>query len=116
MCYPNGAFSGCNIMHADYRCTVYNPDSEIVKKIEYDGGNTTEYHFHNFAMAVKEGEKLNSPIQEGQKTVLMCHIGNISQYLGRSLNTNPQNCRIIGDSEAMSKWTRDYEPGWEPKI
>jgi len=36
--------------------------------------------------------------------------------VGRSLNINPRTGRIIGDSEAMSKWRRDYEPGWELRI
>ena len=99
--------------------TVYDNDGEEVKKIKYDpdnGEGTVHYHFRNFANAIREGEKLNSPIEEGQKTVLAGHLGNISQYVGRSLNINPGTGRIIGDAEAMSKWRRNYEPGWEPRI
>jgi hypothetical protein len=67
-------------------------------------------------MAIRQDEELNSPIEQGQKSVLALHLGNISQYMGRSLNVNPQTGRIIGDSEAMGLWGRDYEPGWEPRI
>jgi predicted dehydrogenase len=80
------------------------------------GEDMTDLHIMNFANAIRMGEKLNSPIDEGQKSVMALHLANISQYVGRSLNINPQNGRIIGDSEAMSMWSRRYEPGWEPRI
>ncbi|MEX0994388.1 MAG: Gfo/Idh/MocA family oxidoreductase [Balneolaceae bacterium] len=105
---------------------VYNMDNEEIKSVMRDeeidpldtvgGGGLTDLHVHNFAQAIREGEKLNSPISEGQKSVLSLHLGNISQKLKRSLNVNPRNGRIIGDSEAMSMWRRTYEPGWEPRI
>lgn len=105
---------------------AWNLDNEeIRRKIRSDetdpldtvgGGGLTDLHVHNFARAIRQQEHLNSPIEEGQKSVMALHLGNISQYVGRSLNINPANGRIIGDSEAMSMWRRDYEPGWEPRI
>ena len=105
---------------------VYDLDNEEVKRVMDDGdvdhldtvggGDMTDLHIHNFAQAITRGEKLNSPIDEGQISVLALHLGNISQYVGRSLNLDPRNGRIIGDSEAMSMWSRSYEPGWEPRI
>lgn len=105
---------------------VYNMDNEEIKSVmredEIDpldtvgGGGLTDLHMHNFAKAIREGEKLSSPISEGQKSVLALHVGNISQKIGRSLNINSSNGRILGDSEAMSMWSRNYEPGWEPRI
>jgi predicted dehydrogenase len=80
------------------------------------GGDMTDVHILNFANAICQGDKLNSPIDEGQKSVIALHLANISQYVGRSLNIDPRNGRIIGDSEAMSMWSRRYEPGWEPRI
>lgn len=92
-------------------------DDQDVDPLDTVGGGTlTDMHIDNFASAVREGEKLKSPIHEGQKSVLPLHLGNISQYVGRLLNINPENGRIIGDSEAMSMWSRRYEPGWEPTI
>ena len=105
---------------------AYNLDNEEIKRRMYDDkddqaenigdGGLTDLHVHNFAMGIREGEELNSPIGQGQRGVLALHLGNISQYVGRSLNINPDTGRIIGDSEAMSKWRRGYEPGWEPRI
>src|SRR5690625_4886496 len=111
-----------------HRCgyTSYNQYNEEIKKVIRDyeqdrldtvsGGDLTDYHVLNFANAIREGEKLNSPIREGQKSVIALHLGNISQYVGRTLNINPQSGRIIGDSEPMSMWSRTYEPGCEPRI
>jgi len=105
---------------------AYNLDNEEIKRNirgqEVDpldtvgGGDLTDFHANNFAMAIRQGERLNSPIKQAQESVLALHLGNISQYVGRSLNINPQTGRIIGDSEAMSMWRRDYQPGWEPRI
>ena len=105
---------------------AYNMDREEIKRRvkggdadhldTVGGGDLTDTHIANFASAIRRGEKLNSPIEDGQKSVIALHLGNISQEIGRSLNINPQNGRIIGDSEAMGMWSRDYEPGWEPRI
>jgi predicted dehydrogenase len=106
---------------------VYNLENEEIKRMIYEqpdvdaldtvgGGRLTDLHTRNFAMAIRQGDKLKSPIEEGQKSVLALHLGNISQYIGRSLNIDPRTGRIIGDSEAMSLWSRRYEPGWEPTI
>jgi hypothetical protein len=59
---------------------------------------------------------LNSPIEEGHKSVAMLHLGNISQRVGRSLKCDPSDGHILGDDEAMKLWRRDYEPGWEPAV
>lgn len=76
----------------------------------------TEKHFKNFAEAVRGKEELHSPMREGQKSTLLCHLGNISQKLGRSLEIDGKTGKIQNDSEASKLWYREYEPGWEPKI
>lgn len=105
---------------------VYSLDNEEIKSVtreeEIDpldtigGGGLTDAHIHNFAMAIREGEQLNSPISQGQVSVKTLHLGNVSQKIGRSLNINTSDGRVIGDSEAMSMWGREYESGWEPRI
>jgi len=105
---------------------AYNLENEEIKRnvraSEGDhlntvgGGDLTDTHIINFANAIRQGEELNSPIESGQKSSMALHLGNISQYVGRSLNINPETGRIIGDSEAMGLWSREYAPGWEPRI
>lgn len=76
----------------------------------------TDFHVANFISAIQNGTSLNTPIWEGHKSVLLCHLGNIAQRVGRTLRTDPSSGSILGDDEAMGFWDRDYEPGWEPVV
>lgn len=79
-------------------------------------GNLDYYHFNNFINSIRGEAKLNSPVDEGHKSVLLCLLANIAQRTGRTLHTNPANGHILGDKKAMKLWRRDYEKGWEPKV
>ena len=70
----------------------------------------------NFVDAIREGEEQHSPIDEGHKSNLLCHLGNIAQEKGRSIYTDPQTGRIEGDPDAMNMWSREYAPGWKPVV
>lgn len=78
--------------------------------------NMTVSHFKNLVNGIRNGEKLRSPINDGNISVTMLQLSNIAWKYGRSLNLNPKNAHIVNDEEAMSMWTREYEPGWEIKI
>jgi len=80
------------------------------------GGSLNGLHIANFLDAIRIGTEQHSPIPEGHKSVLLCHLGNIAQKVGRSLQCDPRNGRIVDDREAMKLWSRDYEPGWEPTV
>ncbi|MEI9806634.1 MAG: hypothetical protein WDO16_01435 [Bacteroidota bacterium] len=66
--------------------------------------------------SIKGEATLSSPINEGHKTNLLCHLANIAQRTGRTLNCDSQNGHILNDKEAMQLWGREYEKGWEPVI
>lgn len=105
---------------------LYDKDSKQVKEVTPEqknatmdtvgGDNLTAYHFVNFGDAVREGAAQNSPIDEGHKSVLLCHLGNIAQELGQTLQTDPTNGHIKDNPEAMKMWGREYASGWEPSI
>ncbi|PQJ33759.1 hypothetical protein BSZ35_03310 [Salinibacter sp. 10B] len=80
------------------------------------GGSNTDRHVANFLAAIRGEEDPHSPIEEGRKSVLLCHLGNIAQRTGHTLQTNPETGKIVEDEEAMALWSRDYEPGWEPSV
>ena len=73
-------------------------------------------HVLNFIESVRGNEKPNSTPQGAHATSLLCHLGNVSQFLGRSFDTDPTTGRILNDPDAMASWGREYEPGWRPKI
>jgi len=67
----------------------------------------------NFFEAIRGKVKQNSPIDEGVKSTLLCHLANISYRVGKPLDVNSENGHIQ-DKGAMKLWSREYEPGWEP--
>ncbi len=75
-------------------------------------------HFENLLTAIRTDNpsSLNAEIEIGHKSTLLCHLGNIAQRTGRTLNCSPKNGHILDDDEAAKQWKRDYEPGWEPKV
>ena len=76
----------------------------------------TELHMRNFIDAIRSGAKLNAPIADGAKTGLLCHLGTIAHQTGRKLHTDPKTGHIIGDKDAMSRWSRTYAPDWTPTV
>lgn len=73
-------------------------------------------HFKNFIDAIQKDAPLNGEIAEGHKSVLLCHLGNISQRVGRTLTCNPADGgKILNDKAAMQLWDRQYRSGWTPK-
>jgi len=80
------------------------------------GGSLTENHIANFLAAIRGEEAPRSPIDEGRKSVLLCHLGNIAQRTGNTLEVDPENGRIVDDDEAMALWSREYESGWAPSV
>ncbi|MFC4702008.1 Gfo/Idh/MocA family oxidoreductase [Glaciecola siphonariae] len=106
--------------------TAYNLEREIIKDMKEEGESATtntigagfldNQHMNNFVAAIRTGEALRAPITEGIISNQLCHLGNYSQAVKRSLNIDPSNGRILNDPEAMKYWSRDYEPGWEMKV
>lgn len=109
----------------DYK--IYDYDNKLIKQVKSDAkndptnpvsasGNLDYYHFNNFVQVIRGEGKINSPINEGHKSQLLCHLANISQRTGRTLYTDSSNGHILNDNEAMKLWKREYEKGWEPII
>ncbi len=105
---------------------LYDNAGQLVKQVNeraqsgttdvVGGGALDRYHLRNFFNAIREGEELRSPVAEGARSTLLCHLGNISQKLGRTLEIDTETGRIENDREAMSFWGREYANGWEPKV
>jgi predicted dehydrogenase len=94
--------------------TVHDPKGKQVRKVAGPGDDLP--HIANFLDAVRNGGRLNSEIEEGHKSTLLCHLGNIAHRTGRALRCDPKNGHIIGDQAAMALWSREYEKGWEPRV
>ncbi len=73
----------------------------------------TVNHMQNFVNAIRNGEKLQAPIDDASISTHLCHLGNIAQELQQSLSVDKQTGKIMNNQKAMDKWSRDYAPGWE---
>jgi predicted dehydrogenase len=73
-------------------------------------------HILNFLEAIRSAKSLNSEIEEAHKSTLPCHLGNIAHRTGRTLKCDPKAGQILDDKEAAAMWSREYAPGWEPKV
>jgi predicted dehydrogenase len=76
----------------------------------------TDAHFANFIAAIRKGEKLRAPVAEGNVAVTMLQLSNVAWDLNRVLQLDPADGKVLHDEEAMKRWSRAYEPGWEPRI
>ncbi len=80
------------------------------------GGPLNTLHIGNFLGVVRgEVSDQHSPVDEGHKSTLMCHLANMAYRTGETLECDPSNGRPI-NSEAAKLWAREYEPGWEPTV
>ena len=105
---------------------VYDHNNELIKEVKAEseaatmdtrgGDMMTRSHMDNFRAGIVDQAALNSPIEEGHKSVLLCHLGNIAQKTKRSLKVDPSNGHITDDAEAMNEWSREYASGWEPDV
>jgi predicted dehydrogenase len=70
----------------------------------------------HFLHCIRSGDKPYTEIEDAQKSTLLCHLGNISYRVGRTIHFDPASRKIVGDAEAMKLWGREYRRGWEPKV
>ena len=106
--------------------TIYDAKNKVVKESYGDekgsGLDTkapdrlTGLHIVNFLDGIRTGAKLNSPIEEGHRSVLLCHLANIAQRLGRPVLMDPATGQPAGDDDARQLWGREYAPGWAPVV
>lgn len=113
---PTCAFYGTegelHIVGSGYE--IYDLQGKKTDSGSGDGGE--QEHIDNFLSAIKTGSPLNSEIEVGQTSTLLCHLGNISYKTGRTLHLDPATRKIIGDAEAEKLWKREYRQGWEPQV
>ena len=97
----------------------YDLKSKLVRTIEGKQQGLFGFdsiHFANFLDGIQKGTALRAEIGEGQKSTVLCHLGNIAWRSGHTVDFDPQNRQVLGDAAATALCTRAYRPGWEPKV
>lgn len=106
---------------------VYDLKNKLVKHVENtikvdprNAVNPSEqldgFHIQNFFDGIRKGAAQAAEITGGHKSTLLVQLGNIAQRSGYTLRIDPSNGHIIDNREAMKFWSREYAPGWEPKV
>lgn len=81
------------------------------------GGDLDAMHISNFFNAIRKDEKLNAPIADAGISTMLCHLGNMAFDAGQSLQIDPVSGKVLNNQKVMnSSWSREYQPGWEPKL
>jgi hypothetical protein len=75
-------------------------------------GQNDVLHVQNFCDAIRGNAKLTADALTGHLSTALCHLGNISTRVGRSLKFNPATEQIDGDAEANALVRREYRDHW----
>jgi len=114
-----------NLGGGDYK--IYDDKNKLIKEVKSEvvadptnpvaaSGNMDLYHFDNFVKAVRGEAQLTQPVDEGAKSVLLCHLANIAQRTSSTLHCDPSNGHILNNPAAEALWRRTYEKGWAPMV
>jgi predicted dehydrogenase len=92
-------------------------DSKGVKTGEGKGaGGGDAAHIGNFLDAIRGKAQLHSAIDEGQKSTMLCHLGNIAYRTNTVVRCDPATGKLLDNPEGEKLWQRTYRKGWEPKV
>ncbi|HAP07077.1 MAG TPA: dehydrogenase [Planctomycetaceae bacterium] len=96
--------------------TILDARGKEVEK--QDGADGMRAHAENFVTAIRRNDPtlLNSEIEQGHKSTLLCHLGNIAHRTGEALTCDATNGRVKNSPAAMQLWSREYAEGWRPKV
>jgi predicted dehydrogenase len=93
---------------------IYDMQNKLMAEQSGSGGDVD--HIDNFLRCVREGGRPSADIEEGHRSALLCHLGNISHRAGCVLQTDPRNGHILEAAAATGLWGREYEPGCQPQV
>jgi predicted dehydrogenase len=110
----HGELGTLALSDSSYTITTHQEKQPRVRVEKVQGGDSP--HFANLLAAVRDGTRLNSEIEEGHKSTLLCHLGNIAHRTGRALRCSARDGAIQNDKEAIALWTREYAKGFEPRV
>jgi len=105
---------------------IYDLKNKLVKEVSSNtadaldttgpGFDLDKDHVINFVDAIRYDQQPRTHIEDANKSVHICHLGNIAYRVGKSLQVDAGSGRLVNAPEAMQYWGRSYESGWEPVV
>ena len=84
----------------------------LMDAMDVKGADLNGPHVRNFLDCVKNRAKPTADVEEGHRTAVMCHLGNISTRLGRTLRWDALREQVAQDAEANQWLMRPYRGPW----
>ncbi|HXB73736.1 MAG TPA: Gfo/Idh/MocA family oxidoreductase [Candidatus Acidoferrales bacterium] len=84
-----------------------------MEALQIKGNDLNIAHARNFLDCVKSRQRPNADVEEGHRSAVMCHLGNISTRLGRSIRWDAAKEQVVGDTEANQMLVRPYRGQWK---
>lgn len=92
---------------------IVDPKGKVISSVE--GRWNDSDHFGNLVQAIRDGEPLTAEIDNGQKSTLLCHLGNIAWRTRSTLRLNADG-EVENGGAAGRLMGREYAAGWEDKL
>lgn len=70
-------------------------------------------HVRNFLECMDSRQRPNSDVEIGHNSMITCHLGNIAFRVGRRVQWDTANERIVGDAEAQKLIEKPYRAPWK---
>jgi predicted dehydrogenase len=88
---------------------------EIPDETPLERVNATDAHLNNFVEAIRDNDprRITSTARQGLEAAAICHLGDISYRVGRTVHFDADRHQILSDAEANALLTRDYRKGFE---
>src|SRR4051812_9903185 len=85
---------------------VFQKGDKLVDSAQKPKGRGETEHQMNFVACIKSRARPNCDIEEGHRSALLCHLGNIAQRVGRTIRFDTTGESIPGDSDAAQLLSR----------
>lgn len=92
--------------------TAGKDQQPLMEALQAKGGNLEEAHARNFLESIKSRKRPSADVEEGHRSAVMCHLGNISTRLSRSIRWDATTEQAVGDVEANRMLDRPYRSPW----
>ena len=92
---------------------TFFPRARDAEPEKHPSSDLDRSHVQSFAQAVRGEGTPSAPITEGHKSAILCHLGNITARLNRSVLFDPAGQVIVGDPEAEAMMGRAYRKPWD---
>ena len=94
----------------------HEKEGAVSKTIDTRGqGGLDENHVGNFFDSIRYNKSLNAEIKDASISTHLCHLANLAQDLGETLQVDTKTGKILNNI-VDNYWKREYAPRWEPKV